>query len=230
MMFWCRQHGPLITSSVLTYLDGSRHPLSCLAEGSPKVTKDWAVAEYLGGCGDFTVSRYCGYTLTWVIPQLDWMTRSSVAVQLLQFAFNATFSHPQFAFYFTDMSPDNFAVSSDGKVRLVDLEHVIVVDKYPEDPPANWKVQHQSFHDESVNGFAFSTQEICSHQTSDMNIYSICQGILSEKSDLLDGGLLHSPPQHMLDITRMIRECVSPPTGKTRFDIAQSIIEVLDVR
>uniref|UniRef100_A0A1B6EJF5 FAM69 protein-kinase domain-containing protein n=1 Tax=Cuerna arida TaxID=1464854 RepID=A0A1B6EJF5_9HEMI len=81
-----------------------------------QVVKDWAVAEYLGSCGDFTVSRYCGYTLTWVMPQLNWTTRSSVAVQLLQFAFNATFSHPQFAFYFTDMSPDNFAVSADGKI------------------------------------------------------------------------------------------------------------------
>lgn len=29
------------------------------------------------------------------------------------------------------MTSDNFAVSSEGIVRLVDLEHVIVVDKYP---------------------------------------------------------------------------------------------------
>uniref|UniRef100_A0A1B6LT47 FAM69 protein-kinase domain-containing protein n=1 Tax=Graphocephala atropunctata TaxID=36148 RepID=A0A1B6LT47_9HEMI len=97
-----------------------------------QVTKDWAVAEYLGGCGDFTVWQYCGDTLTWVVPELDWMARSFIAKQLLQFAFNATFRHPRFSFYFTDMSPDNFAVSPEDEVRLVDLENVIVVDKYPE--------------------------------------------------------------------------------------------------
>lgn len=69
--------------------------------------------------------------LTWVVPSLNWTQRSAIAKQLLLFAFNTTLQHPNFAFYFTDMTSDNFAVSSEGIVRLVDLEHVIVVDKYP---------------------------------------------------------------------------------------------------
>lgn len=85
----------------------------------------------MGSCGELTVSKYCGNTLTWVVPSLNWAQRSAIAKQLLLFAFNTTLQHPNFAFYFTDMTPDNFAVSSEGIVRLVDLEHVIVVDKYP---------------------------------------------------------------------------------------------------
>lgn len=60
---------------------------------------------------------------------MNWSERATVATELLQFAFNATFDDPSFAFYFTDMSADNFALSSGRNVRLVDLENVIVVDK-----------------------------------------------------------------------------------------------------
>lgn len=96
-----------------------------------QITKQWAVAEYLGNCGVFTISEYCGDTLTSAAPSLEWAERASIAVQLLEFAFNATFQNPNFSFYFTDMTADNFAVSKSGKVKLVDLDNVIVVDKYP---------------------------------------------------------------------------------------------------
>lgn len=94
-----------------------------------QVTKDWAVAPYLGSCGFIAVSEFCGDSLTWTAPKLNWSERAVVAIQLLQFAFNATFDNPNFAFYFTDMYADNFAVSPEKNVRLVDLEDVIVVDK-----------------------------------------------------------------------------------------------------
>ena len=42
------------------------------------------------------------------------------------------FSDPptSFALYWTDLSYENFAVDSQGKVRIVDAENIIVVDKW----------------------------------------------------------------------------------------------------
>lgn len=88
------------------------------------------MSPYLGSCGLISVSEYCGESLTSIAPKLIWNDRASLAIQLLNFAFNATFDNPDFGFYFTDMSADNFAVSADGIIRLVDLENVIIVDKH----------------------------------------------------------------------------------------------------
>ncbi|XP_054283790.1 uncharacterized protein LOC129000803 isoform X2 [Macrosteles quadrilineatus] len=192
-----------------------------------QVTQQWAVAPYLGACGVVSVSEYCGPSLTSVFSQLAWKQRSSLAVQLLTFAFNATFDNKAFAFYFTDLTPDNFAVSDSNEIRLVDLDNVIVVDKNPSEKPSNWDSVHTSYHDQDIHGFAFSKEEICSHKISDTNVYSICQGILSPHSDLLPNGLLHSPPPHLSGLKTLLDDCIAPPAELTRFDVAQEILQFL---
>jgi hypothetical protein len=44
-------------------------------------------------------------------------------------AHNFTFNDPNFGVYFKDISPDNIVIDQNMKLRLVDLEHVIIVDK-----------------------------------------------------------------------------------------------------
>ncbi len=52
-----------------------------------------------------------------------------LAYQLLLIADTLTETRLGFAFYLTDVSFDNFAVNRDGKVIIVDLEDILVVDK-----------------------------------------------------------------------------------------------------
>lgn len=91
----------------------------------------WPVPYYYGSCGRLVVSEFCGTTLTEYTKFAEWKHRSSVAQQLLEAAMNFTLSHPHFAFYFTDISADNIAVSADGITKFIDLEHIIIVDKNP---------------------------------------------------------------------------------------------------
>ena len=51
------------------------------------------------------------------------------AYQLMRIADMLTNNKADFALYLTDVTDDNFAVNDDGKVTLIDLEDVLVVDK-----------------------------------------------------------------------------------------------------
>lgn len=193
-----------------------------------QVLHGWPVARYYGSCGRLVVSEYCGVSLTEYAVAADWKHRFSVAQQLLEAAVNFTLSHSHFAFYFTDISADNIAVSNDGIAKFVDLEHVIIVEKNPKDRPQFWDHMHQSENFGVEDAFAFSTNDICNHQISDHNVYSVCKEILWKKSPLISGGLLHNPPlpfqqqlQYLLDL------CVSPSDGLSRFHIASKLIALL---
>jgi hypothetical protein len=88
----------------------------------------WPVAKYMGACGRVVVEEYAGEILT-SYHNAPWIQRAHLAHQLLIAAHNFTDSHPLFGFYLTDISADNIAVDSQGKLRFVDLENVIVVDR-----------------------------------------------------------------------------------------------------
>lgn len=82
----------------------------------------------MGSCGRVVVEEYAGEILT-SYHNAPWLQRVHLAHQLLIAAHNFTDSHPLFGFYLTDISADNIAVDAQGKLRFVDLENVIVVDK-----------------------------------------------------------------------------------------------------
>lgn len=88
----------------------------------------WPVPKYLGSCGRTIVSEYCGEMLT-DRAQDAWHVRAYIAYQLLSAAFNFTYNHPLFSFYFTDIIPDNVGVTSAGEVCFFDLENIIIVEK-----------------------------------------------------------------------------------------------------
>lgn len=106
----------------------------------------WPVAKYMGACGRVVVEEYAGEILT-SYHNAPWLQRAHLAYQLLIAAHNFTDSHPLFGFYLTDISADNIAVDAHGKLRFVDLENVIVVDR--------------NVPDEGVLMSAFSTEHAC---------------------------------------------------------------------
>lgn len=86
------------------------------------------MAKYVGACGRVVVEEYAGEMLT-LFHNAPWLQRAHFAYQLLIAAHNFTDSHPYFGFYLTDVSADNIAVDARGRVRFVDLENVIVLDR-----------------------------------------------------------------------------------------------------
>ena len=57
-----------------------------------------------------------------------WIVRAQLAVSLLKLAQQLTTNDLGWGIYMLDVSFANFAVSGDGRVKLVDVEHVLVVD------------------------------------------------------------------------------------------------------
>ena len=90
--------------------------------------KTWPVPQYFGSCGRLIVVEDCGLTLTHHYDS-DWSMRANITYQLIENALKFTFQDPDFAYYLTDISPDNIAVTQDGIVKYIDLEHIIMVDK-----------------------------------------------------------------------------------------------------
>lgn len=61
----------------------------------------------------------------------DWCHRAKLARDILHLAHNLTYSQDRLSVYLTDVSLDNLVVSEEGVVKIVDLEHTIVVDRHP---------------------------------------------------------------------------------------------------
>jgi hypothetical protein len=53
-----------------------------------------------------------------------------LAYQLLQIADMFVDNDSQFALYWTDLDPDNVMVDSSGQLLIVDVENIIVVDRW----------------------------------------------------------------------------------------------------
>lgn len=81
--------------------------------------------EHIGACGRLTAQTYGGATLN-SFENIDWLKRAYLAYQLLIAAIKFTFHHDKFAFYLTDISPDNIAVADDFTLTFIDLENVIL--------------------------------------------------------------------------------------------------------
>ena len=57
------------------------------------------------------------------------LSQAGIAYELLKIAQHLTDNDEDFALYITDPNWDNFGVDSAGKVRVLDAENIIVVDK-----------------------------------------------------------------------------------------------------
>ncbi|XP_021935903.1 deleted in autism protein 1 homolog isoform X2 [Zootermopsis nevadensis] len=190
----------------------------------------WPVTKYMGACGRVVVEEYAGEILT-SYHNAPWLQRVHLAHQLLIAAHNFTDSHPLFGFYLTDISADNIAVDAQGKLRFVDLENVIVVDKNVpnEDRPQSWTIPHVSETFDCEGCFAFSSEDICSHRMSDHNFYAVCQHLLSPLAalDMIPGGLLHDMPPAHARVSELVQKCSESTEPSGRLRAAQDLTELL---
>lgn len=135
---------------------------------------NWPIPKSFGVRGNVLIEEYVGPTLS-SLDLSDWNKRAKLAFELLKMARIFTFGHERFSFYFTDISPDNIAIRESSDAVLIDLDHVIIVDRLSF---GSLKSQHVSeTSNQKEDGFMFSTQDICRHPISDLNYYSVCQVI-----------------------------------------------------
>ena len=92
-------------------------------------------------------------------------------------AFEFTKNMHGLAVYLTDWSTDNFCVDSRNVVTVVDLEHVIIVDQSQVRDAAapGWNIAHTSASYGCSDCFSYSVEDLCSHETSDHNLFGVCQ-------------------------------------------------------
>ncbi|XP_008478262.1 deleted in autism protein 1 homolog [Diaphorina citri] len=90
----------------------------------------WPVPHFYGSCGRLVIVENCGTRISSLMDS-DWCHRAKLARDILHLAHNLTYLHDRLSVYLTDVSLDNLVVSEEGVVKIVDLEHTIVVDRHP---------------------------------------------------------------------------------------------------
>ncbi|XP_008478183.1 deleted in autism protein 1 [Diaphorina citri] len=193
----------------------------------------WPVPHFYGSCGRLVIVENCGTRISSLMDS-DWCHRAKLARDILHLAHNLTYLHDRLSVYLTDVSLDNLVVSEEGVVKIVDLEHTIVVDRHPSstDLPQSWFLPHHSYHQSCDNCFAYSADEVCAHRISDHNFYAVCKEVLSNTTTLGHQWLLHSPPPSLHGetslLSSLIESCVDPPPGVLRKNVAAQIIQTID--
>ena len=130
--------------------------------------------------------------------------------------------------YLTDWHLDNFAVSKDLEVKLVDLENIILVNRtlIEVTKAPGWNIEHHSvaFGCENQDCFSYSVEDVCTHHVSDHNIFGACHGIV--KPFLLKDIPESIKNSHPL-LQRLIEECTWPSNPGARLEAAKQLVEIL---
>ena len=127
-----------------------------------------------------------------------------------------------------------------GNVRVVDLEHTVLVNRslIREIAAPGWDVQHSSssmVNEDDIDSepqFSYSLQDLCTHEISDLNLFGACQWILSTPSPKYGKSLLHDvsdvQDKHPL-LPKLIRECSHPSrlVPGTREEAVDMLIDIL---
>lgn len=194
---------------------------------------DWPFPEFLGSCGRVVLVKDCGDPLS-QFESAEWLVRVGLALQLLDIAQLLTANPTDFALYLTDVSLDNFAVDAAGRVKVVDAENVIIVDRRQivEDRKLGWEVPSQHLVDMCKDCLSFSSEDLCSHYLADHNHFAICSGILAPRAFYSSqGGLLHSIPEEAerkYSLSAILTACDQPfGRNQTRFDAAYKLRQAL---
>ncbi|XP_066266787.1 divergent protein kinase domain 2A-like [Branchiostoma lanceolatum] len=88
----------------------------------------WPFPKYHGACGRVIVVQHAGRTLDAFLDS-PWEHRADIAVQLLQIVDTLREKDPDWILFFLDVSMEDFAVDNGGRVRLIDFEDVMVIDR-----------------------------------------------------------------------------------------------------
>ena len=188
--------------------------------------ENWPFPEYYGACGRFSVFEDVGKSLNNYISS-SWSKRARLALQVLQMALKFTFNDP-IGLYLTDWNLDNFAVSENLHVKLIDLENIILVNrtmiKITKAP--GWNVDHHSvaFGCEKEDCFSYSVEDICSHYVSDHNVFGACFGVIKPLLQKYVPDEIRAT--HPL-LERLINECTWPSNPGGRLEAAKQLIDIL---
>ena len=80
-----------------------------------------------GACGRVIVVEYVGASLSTTF-NWSWQKRVRLSIKMIQLARAFTRTDDNMALYMHDVSVDNFAVDKYDNVKLIDCEHVLIVD------------------------------------------------------------------------------------------------------
>lgn len=191
----------------------------------------WPFPEFYGSCGRVAIVEDCGRPMDEFLDS-DFATRVDLALQVLDIATVMTDKDKDLSLFLTDWSLSNFAVNPKGKVTLVDLENIVIVNRTlvaSVGAPGSGVV-----HTSSGDGYAL--EDLCSHVKSDNNIYGACQWILYPHASTKarsSRGLLYGIPQavrskHVL-LEKVLRECSRPshPVPGARIEAADQLRDIL---
>ncbi|CAC5415167.1 unnamed protein product [Mytilus coruscus] len=198
----------------------------------------WPFPKYYGVCGRYIAVSHAGEPLHNFFSE-PFHKRADIAYQIMKIADKLKNEGNQFVFYWTDLSLENLVVDSAGKVTVVDLEDIIVVDRDAiarAKPRKDWYEVHQSsfVHCYRRNCFRFSRDDLCTHVNSDHNYYAACRIIISEyvneQSLGLMRGLLHDMPNYAnddWDLQHLLHECVHGSTPESRMKVKTQLTQAL---
>lgn len=170
----------------------------------------WPFPRYHGSCGRTIIAENGGKTLTEYMKK-SWDFRVWLSVQLLQIAFLLTNNNLGWAVYLTDMVPENFALSENGQVLAIDVEHAEVVDLWEMKAKGMQNDRDLSLENplcdhNNVNCGSHSIDAMCHGQERDHNFIFVCKSMLGFSSQ---GRLLNNPPAKAKDtIESLLRDCI----------------------
>jgi len=146
------------------------------------------------------VFSYAGVSLTAFLAS-NWIVRAGLAVQLLKMATLFSKNRLNIAIYPTDWTADNFAVDSDGKIRLVDMENIVLVNQTMVarriSPGLDKLYTSDNYGCPNNECFSFSYTSLCTHVMTDHNYHGVCGSLLSPSP--YSSNLLHNIPQAVIE-------------------------------
>lgn len=197
-------------------------------------SKGWPFPEYYGSCGWLSAVSDEGKPLLSFINK-SWHFRANLVLQILHLADRMS-NTDGWSLYATDMTIDNLSVDSNGRVKFIDLENIIVVDRQElaNRRPAKWLKLAESIYDEcNSNCLSFSVDELCTHLNADHNFYAVCRSLLS--SYAYPGaklhGLLHDIPKDIeakWKLGHWLQECQKPTIKEGRLKAKSRLIKALE--
>lgn len=200
------------------------NPEPLIAMAFPE-SEGWPFPKYYGACGRFAVFENVGDENLSKMIYAPWIKRARIAPQILEMAFKFTDAEP-IGLYLTDWSLDNFAINGRLQVKLVDLENIILVNrteiKVIKAP--GWNVEHHSVAFGCENScFSYSIEDVCSHYTSDHNIFGACFGVISHLLKTIPSTVLSAHPL----LPRLRDECTWPSHPGGRIEAAKQLMDLL---
>ncbi|XP_053679553.1 uncharacterized protein LOC128730527 [Anopheles nili] len=171
------------------------------------------------------------------------LTRMLIASKLIKAALMFTEGVDGFRLYLTDVNSDNVMVRLEGDnknvfISIVDLDNVLIMDSRADSHDTE-HMYHAHRRIDCKECFAYVQQDVCTYQSSDLNLYAICQLLLENRNGNYPEGLLHNGrvdsklvSDQLRDsqtLHNLLEECVycHPPGCRNRTIILNDVLDII---